>query len=108
MAPAGRGCLAGSRVRGCLAVRAAREVGKAKVVLVVRVVPVVSKARVALDLRTDPPRRGLRTQLQRRRLQRTLLKALTPKILIPRLSNEELPVGVLDAVMASGRPYFFS
>ena len=118
--------------RGCLAVRVApagKMASKAKVAPADKVCPVVSKAkavpvarvclvvRVALAdsrvravraLRTDPPRRDPRIQLQRRRRQRTLLKALTPKILIPRLSNEELPVGVLDATMASGRPYFFS
>ena len=97
VAPVDRGCLAVSRVRtasrACPAVRA---------------VPADSRARVVRALRTDPPRRDPRTQLQRRRRQKTLLKALTPKTLIPRLSNEELPVGVLDVTMASGRPYFFS
>ena len=119
--------------RVCLVVRVAPAVSKARVVLVVskaraapvdkvclavrmvsrvcpvvRVAPAVSKARAARALRTDPPRRGPRIQLQRRRRQRTLLKALTPKTLIPLLSNEGLPVGVLDATMAPGRPYFFS
>ena len=87
----------------CLAVRMV-----SRVCPVVRVAPAVSKARAARALRTDPPRRGPRIQLQRRRRQRTLLKALTPKTLIPLLSNEGLPVGVLDATMAPGRPYFFS
>jgi hypothetical protein len=72
------------------------------------VVPVVSKARAVRELRMAPPRRDPRTQLQRRRQLRTLLKTLTPRILIPRLSNEELRVGVLVAAMASGHPYFFS
>ena len=132
--PVDRGCLAVSRVRMasrvCLAVRVAladKMASKAKVAPVdrgclavsrvrmasracpaVRAVPADSRARVVRALRTDPPRRDPRTQLQRRRRQKTLLKALTPKILIPRLSNEELPVGVLVAAMASGRPYFFS
>ena len=117
--PVDRGCLAVGRV--CLAVRVAlagKMASKAKVAPVDRVCLAASKvrmasrvcpaARVVRALRTDPPRRDPRTQLQRRRRQKTLLKALTPKILIPRLSNEELPVGVLDATMASGRPYFFS
>ena len=134
--PVDRGCLAVSRVRMasrvCLAVRVAlagKMASKAKVAPADKVCPVVSKAkavpvarvclvvRVALAdsrvrviraLRTDPPRRGPRIQLQRRRRQRTLLKALTLKTLIPLLSNEGLPVGVLDATMAPGRPYFFS
>ena len=123
--PVDRGCLAVSRVRMasrvCLAVRVAlagKMASKAKVAPVDRVCLAASKvrmasrvcpaARVVRALRTDPPRRDPRTQLQRRRRQKTLLKALTPKTLIPRLSNEELPVGVLDATKASGRPYFFS
>ena len=126
--PVDRGCLAVGRV--CLAVRVAlagKMASKAKVAPVDRVCLAASKvrmasrvcpaARVALAdsrvrvvrvLRTDPPRRGPRIQLQRRRPQRTLLKALTPKTLIPLLSNEGLPVGVLDATIAPGRPYFFS
>ena len=117
--PVDRGCLEVGRV--CLAVRVAlagKMASKAKVAPVDRVCLAASKvrmasrvcpaARVVRALRTDPPRRDPRTQLQRRRRQKTLLKALTPKTLIPRLSNEELPVGVLDATMASGRPYFFS
>ena len=92
----------------CQAVSRARVVQEVRVCLAVRVAPALSRARVVRELRTAPPRRDPRTQLQRRRRQKTLLKALTPKILIPRLSNEELPVGVLDATMASGRPYFFS
>ena len=124
-APAGRVCVAVSR--GCLVVRVAREVSKAKAApvdraclvdsrdrvasrgcLVVRVAPVVSKARVAREHRADPLRRDLRTQLLRRRQQRIPLKTLTLKTPIPRLSNEELRVGVLVAAMASGHPYFFS
>ena len=97
VAPADRVCLAASKVRMA-----------SRVCLAVRVAPADSKARVVRALRADPPRRDLRTQLQRRRRQRTLLKALTPKTLIPLLSNEGLPVGVLDATMAPGRPYFFS
>ena len=134
LAPVDRVCPVVRMVsRVCLAVRVAPAVSKARVVLVVskaraapvdkvclavrmvsrvcpvvRVAPAVSKARAARALRTDPPRRGPRIQLQRRRRQRTLLKALTPKTLIPLLSNEGLPVGVLDATMAPGRPYFFS
>ena len=126
--PVDRGCLAVGRV--CLAVRVAlagKMASKAKVAPVDRVCLAASKvrmasrvcpaARVALAdsrgrvvrvLRTDPPRRDPRIQLQRRRRQRTLLKALTPKTLIPLLSNEGLPVGVLDATMAPGCPYFFS
>ena len=117
----GRGCLVDSRGRGCLAVSKAKvaPADKACLVgsrgrmvsrgcLVVRVVPVVSKARAARELRMAPRRRGLRTQLQRRRQQRVPLKTLAPRILIPRLSNEELRVGVLVAAMASGHPYFFS
>ena len=92
--------------RACLAVSRVRMVSR--VCLVVRVAPALSRAKAVRELRTAPPRRDPRTQLQRRRLLRTLLKALTPKILIPRLSNEELPVGVLDVGMASGHPYFFS
>ena len=122
VAPVDRVCLAASKV--CPVVRAAPVVSKARaapvdkvclavrmvsrVCPVVRVAPAVSKARAARALRTDPPRRGPRIQLQRRRRQRTLLKALTPKTLIPLLSNEGLPVGVLDATMAPGHPYFFS
>ena len=134
--PVDRGCLAVSRVRtasrACPAVRAvpadkmaskarvapadkvcqavsrARVVQEVRVCLAVRVAPALSRARVVRALRTDPPRRDPRTQLQRRRRQKTLLKALTPKTLIPRLSNEELPVGVLDATTAPERPYFFS
>ena len=109
--PVDRGCLA-VRVAPadtvCPVVSKAKAVPVARVCLVVRAVPADSRARVVRALRTDPPRRDPRIQLQRRRRQRTLLKALTPKILIPRLSNEGLPVGVLDATMASGRPYFFS
>ena len=104
--PVDRGCLAVGRV--CLAVRVAlagKMASKAKVAPVDRV---CLAARVVRALRTDPPRWDPRTQLQRRRRQRTLLKALTLKTLIPRLSNEGLPVGVLDATMAPGRPYFFS
>ena len=130
-APVDKVCLAVSRDRTvsrvCPVVRVAPAVNKARAVLVdraclavsrdrmvsrvcpvVRVAPVGSRVRVVRALRTDPPRRDLRTQLQRRRRQRTLLKALTPKTLIPLLSNEGLPVGVLDATMAPGRPYFFS
>ena len=118
-APVDKVCLAVRMVsRVCPVVRVVREVSKAKVApagrvcpvvrMVSRVVPVASKVRVAPALRMAPRRRGLRTQLQRRRQLRTLLKTLTPRILIPRLSNEELRVGVLVAAMASGRPYFFS
>ena len=108
----------------CLAVRVVLEVSKvraapvdkvclavrmvSRVCPVVRVVPVVSKVRAAPALRMAPRRMGLRTQLQRRRQQRIPLKTLAPRILIPRLSNEELLVGVLVAAMASGHPYFFS
>jgi hypothetical protein len=97
VAPVARVCLAVSRVRMV-----------SRVCLAVRVAPALSRARVVRELRTAPPRRDPRTQLQRRRPLRTLLKALTPKILIPRLSNEEFLVGVLDVDMASGHPYFFS
>ena len=90
----------------CQAVSRVRMVSR--VCLAVRVAPALSRARVVRELRTAPPRRGLRTQLQRRRQQRSPLKTLTPRILIPRLSNEELLVGVLVAAMASGHPYFFS
>ena len=116
VAPVDRVCLAVSRVRmasrACPAVRAvpadSRGRTASRACPAVRAVPADSRARVVRALRTDPPRRDPRTQLQRRRRQKTLLKALTPKTLIPRLSNEELPVGVLDATKASGRPYFFS
>jgi len=97
VAPVDRACLVVSKVRMA-----------SRVCLAVRVAPAVSKARVVRALRMDPPRRDLRTQLQRRRRQRTLLKALTPKTLIPLLSNEGLPVGALDATTAPERPYFFS
>ena len=92
--------------RGCLAVSKVRMVSR--VCPAARVAPVDSRVRVVRALRTDPPRRDPRIQLQRRRPQRTLLKALTPKTLIPLPSNEGLLVGVLDATMAPGRPYFFS
>ena len=97
VAPVDRVCLAASKVRMA-----------SRVCPAVRVAPADRRVRVVRALRTDPPRRDPRTQLQRRRRQKTLLKALTPKTLIPLPSNEELPVGVLDATMAPGCPYFFS